>query len=356
MAKARWFALGGIALAAAVALSVWGRREIEADEPAAVAGKPGALDPGVVCLRIQLGLKDQENTAWDGSLRVSPGRVLRLEPWRKGPQDKIEDAAWKLGTRPAPRFMGREQRGKTFPPNENGLIVTLADVADDSTVSVSTKQGDFEFKLAETPFGKRLMRLEGAADVVRIPASCPLVEAATEDDYPSAAVAPDGAVWVAYTAFTHGKDFARPARFGDQEPQDLSIFDQPTGGDRVWAVRIAGGKWSAPVPVTPGGEDLYKTAVAIDGQGRPWVFYSGQREGNFDLFASVHSDGKWSAPQRLTRDPGPDINPVAATDKQGRVWVAWQGFRGGNANILALRSQGDGFGEEIVVSDEPGKQ
>lgn len=317
------------------------------------AGEP-SLKTDRVCLRIQLGLKDAQETVWDGSLEVDGGTLAKLDFWRKGLPDRIEGNTWKLSSRPAPRF--NPARNKQLPMNETGLIVTLDGAQETALVKVATKQGDFQFQLAEVPYGKRLLRLEGAADVVRIPASYQLTAAATEEDYPSAALAADGTVWVAYVAFTHGQDFAKRLVFPpDQEP-DISKLDQPTGGDRVFALSIKDGRWSEPLPVTKGGEDLYKTAIAVDGRSRPWVFWSGNVDGNFDLYAACLQNGKWTAPLRLTKDPGPDLNPAAAADAQGHVWVTWQGFRGNNSNILAARQQGETFSEEIAVSSDPGNE
>ena len=90
-----------------------------------------------------------------------------------------------------------------------------------------------------------------------------------------------------------------------------------------------------------------RTAVAVDGQGRAWIFYSAQRSGNFDLYArSARADGSMSSEIRLTSDPGTDIFPVAATDATGRVWVAWQGFRNNNLEILTAAQNGDTFTPE----------
>jgi hypothetical protein len=314
------------------------------------------MQPGLVCLRIQLGLKDQQNTPWDGSLSVSPGRVANLELWRKGREDKVEGNSWQCGSRPAPRFVGSAQKGKPLPHSENGIIVTLEGTNEQSQVSVQTKQGDFSFKLSEVPLGTRLVQLDGNADVSRIPLGYQLTADATEEDYPAAAVAADGTIYVAYVAFTHGKDFGKRMQFGEEEPRDLSKFGEPTGGDRVFVLRCGGGQWSAPMPVTKGGEDIYKTAIAVDGRGRPWVFWSKQQEGNFDLWASALREGAWSAPLRLTRDPGPDINPAAAADSQGRVWVTWQGFRGSHSNILAMKQQGEAFSAEMAVAAAPANQ
>ena len=52
------------------------------------------------------------------------------------------------------------------------------------------------------------------------------------------------------------------------------MFTEPTGGDRIWLTTLKNSKWSGPVALTDGGEDLYRTATAVDGQGRAWVFFS----------------------------------------------------------------------------------
>jgi len=349
-----WRFLTG-SLAVVAVLTAWSL--IPSDLPAAESAPAdgGSLKPGRVCLRVQLGLKDQENTRWDGEVRVAPGSVARLEVWRKGAQDSVEGSSWKLSTRPAPRFQGAQAK-QPQAPAENGLLVSLDDVREDSEIQIATKQGDFSFKLSEVPYGKRLVRLEGAADVVRIPVSYQLTADATEEDYPAAAAAPDGTVYVAYVAFTHGKDFARRLTLGDAEPMDLSNLSQPTGGDRVLVMRLRDGTCSPPIPVTQGGEDIYKTAIAVDGRGTPWVFWSVQREGNLDLWASSGAGDGWSQPVRLTDDPGPDLNPAAARDAKGRVWLVWQGFRGQQCNILARRQEGDRFGPEMVVAGEAANQ
>ncbi len=338
-----------VAIIAAWLLAQSGTGAAGAAAPGAGGGK---MTPGRVCLRIQLGLKDQENTRWDGSIRVSAGSVANIEIWRKGPQDAVDGNSWKLTTRPAPRFLGGAGK-KQQPPAENGVLVTLDGAGEDAEVQVTTKQGEFSFKLSQVPFGTRLMRLQGAADVARIPVSYQLTAGATEEDYPSAAAGPDGTVYVAYVAFTHGKDFALRKPYGEGEP-DISNLDQPTGGDRVFVIVLRQGQWSEPVPLTKGGEDIYKTAVAVDGNGRPRVFWSAQQGRNFDLYASSLRDGAWSTPLRLTRDPGPDISPAAACDAKGRVWIVWQGFRGERSSILAASQKGDQFSPEMIVSAGPG--
>ena len=82
-------------------------------------------------------------------------------------------------------------------------------------------------------------------------------------------------------------------------------------------------------------QDVFRTAVAVDGKKRVWVFYSANRNANYDLYARSWSGGRASKEVRITSDAGTDLYPVAASDSSGKVWVAWQGFRNSNLEILA---------------------
>ena len=111
------------------------------------------------------------------------------------------------------------------------------------------------------------------------------------------------------------------------------------------------GKWGESVAVTPAGRDCYKTAVAVDGDGRTWVFWSENQSGNFDIFArAVGASGAMEQVQ-ISKEPGSDIDPVAATDASGRVWVAWQGWRNGVAGIYTAHQEGKGFTKPAKVSN-----
>ena len=168
MRRLRWFA-GSCVVVLLVLAATLVMRDTEAVEAAGQGQLGAVMKPGRVCLRIQLGLKDEENTPWDGSISLSAGSVVGLEIWRKGERDEVEGNTWKLSSRPAPRFM--PQKDKPQPPSENGIVVTLDGVDETSTISVTTEQGDFSWTLADVPFGARLFRLKGRADVIRVPAS-----------------------------------------------------------------------------------------------------------------------------------------------------------------------------------------
>ena len=149
--------------------------------------------------------------------------------------------------------------------------------------------------------------------------------------------------------FTHSAvhDLLRAAF--NQPPANFDLWQTPPGGDRIWARRYSGGNWSAPIAVTAGGEDLYRPAVAVDGQGVAWVFWSAQNGGDFDLWARPIVSGTPGGVIRITSEAGSDIDPVAATDSSGRVWIAWQAWRNGRASIFAARQSGFGFTPPVPV-------
>ncbi len=300
-------------------------------------------------------------TVWDGSVEVSQGEVRSVRVGRPAPRSKVAGSTWEASTA-MPNFRtGRSVRQKGALPKrflqsvENVIYLTLAGVQPDTTVRITTKQGAFEFTPGEVHLGQRRRVLQGNAYVTRLPLTRRIVSGPTQDDFPAVATEPDGSVTVAYMQFTHGAGGPRVAS-SDKPFEDMSFLSKPTGGDRVMIVRCARGVWTAPEPVTEGGEDLFGVAVAVDADGRSWVFWSRNTDGNWDLFARSLRGGKWSAPLRLTTAPGADVYPVAATDAAGRVWVAWMGFRGAAADILARRQDGAGFGGVMTVSDAPRNQ
>jgi hypothetical protein len=332
-------------------------------EDASARISTATVPAGVVTLRVDFRSKREQSapvpTVWDGQLRVSPGRVRSLRLWKEDPRDSIQlqDARWKIAThRRIPWNSVQRRRGYDKMPLEDAaLVVELADVEPDSELEFKTRQGNFDLALKDVPFGAMKGFLGGLARVSRMATATTILSAPTEDDFPAAALGADGKLYVAYVAFTHGKDFRRRQPLAEA-PEDLEYLAQPTGGDQVLLLRLDGDAWSAPLPVTPGGQDVYRTALAVDGSGGVWVFWSAGRDGNWDLYARRLKGGEWSREQRLTRDPGPDIFPAAAADSAGRVWVVWQAFRGGNSDVLALRQDGERFSGPEVISDDPANE
>ena len=113
-----------------------------------------------VGVRIRFGLTDDSNTNWSGKAAVSPGRVASVAGWRFQESDAVEGPdSWKAATRPLTvrRSNAQKQKGAgkkkagggQGPMADNGVILRLVDVTEDSEVTLTTPKGVVRFKLAD---------------------------------------------------------------------------------------------------------------------------------------------------------------------------------------------------------------
>jgi hypothetical protein len=330
-----------------------------ASQPASEGVSTAVIPKGLVTLSVRFGSKlgtdgKKAPTTWNGQLNISAGRLHGLRLWQEDPLDTVEGTQWKLATRhmmpfgEAERKLGRE----AMPVADAALVIELVDNTPDTKLSFQTAQGNFDFRLQDIGRVEAVRFLDSLVQVKRLPNVATLLSAPSEDDYPSAALGRDGKLYVAYVAFTHGKDFAaRPAL--PEEPKSLDYLAEPTGGDQVLLLRLDGPQWTGPLPVTPPGQDAFRTALAVDGSGKVWVFWTAKEKGTWNLYARCLEGQQWAKTIQLTSAQGPDIFPAATTDSAGRVWVAWQAFRGSKSKILAARQEGQAFGEPMVVAEGP---
>jgi len=305
-----------------------------------------------ISIRVLVGTSDTVSTNWDGSVQADGAAVVSLEPWRFEGADAIAGSGWKMATHQIRLFGAAANRMVVA----NGVIVHLSARSEDATVRMSTSQGNFEVRLSEIPYGTGVTRMEGRVFVDRVPAPKRITETPDEEDFPSAAADKDGGVWLAYSVFRHHPDHDR-LRAPLREPsKDFARLKAPTGGDQIFARRYQQGVWGSAIAVTPGGGDLYRTAIAIDGGGKPWVFWSQNMSGNFEIFGCAVQGGKAGGAVRISNAPGSDVGAVAATDSTGNVWVAWQGWRNGRAAIFAASQKGAGFTAAAQVSQSSGNE
>ena len=333
--------------------------------PAAAAAKEVGTD--AVALRIRFGQKDEEPTNWSGSIDVSAGVVGEIRGWRWQPGDFAKGSAWTVETRrqrpqDAPKRQQQKQEGKQWPVQENGVIINLTNTKPDAAVTIKTEPGNVSFKLSDLADGKKIASLNGNLQIERVPLVQGLAESQADEDYPVVATAKDGTIWVAYLAFTRGKDFQggrervsvpgvgseNPIVNGTnvrkiERPEDFEYLRQKTGGEQLYLRSYKDGKWSDPIAVTDGKTELYRPSIAIDGSGKVWVFYPAQlnadqnsENGNWELLARSYDPaaGKFGDVQNLSNAPGTDFFNVATTDSNGRVWLAWVGARGNSFNVF----------------------
>jgi hypothetical protein len=344
----RYVSLILLAVAVAVAAAIAGRRLVAPQ--IAVSATPA---PATQSYLIILGINDKVATSWNGTISATGGTILSLEGWRFSATDSVTDTTgWKMNTRMAPA--GPSETGTAL-IQENGVLVNIAASPTPVTFNITTLHGNFSFKSTDVSLGVNASFLAGKALVTQTGSPVQLTTSIEDEDFPSMAQSGDD-VYLAYTLFTHGDRSLDVGLSTTKTITDFSFLSRPTGGDQVMLMHYSKAlrTWSGPFPITNGGEDAMRTAVAVDGQGRAWIFYSTQRNGNFDIYArSARADGTLTPEIRLTSDPGTDIFPVAAADASGRVWVAWQGYRNNNLEILAAAQTGNTFTPETLVSTSP---
>jgi hypothetical protein len=305
--------------------------------------------PETATFRVLLGLGDREPANWDGSVKVSGGQVVSIQGWRFAQSDSSDyKSTWKASTRHlAPQNAAQRKAGRQGPILENGVLIAAALSNPRAKFQIQTAHGSFSFSADEIPLGESKTFLDGKVAVDRTPSAIQLTTSADEQDYPAIAQSGDD-VYVAYVEFTHRDPSRESFTQMREEPKSFDYLARPAGGDQVMLLHYSKSRnlWDPPRAISPKGQDVMRTAVAVDGSKRVWVVWAANQNGNFDIYAA--SNG--SKPVRVSSDPGTDVNPVAATDAQGRVWIAWQGFRKENLEVLAAVQNGDRFGPETTVS------
>jgi hypothetical protein len=323
------FALAGTTVAA-----------VEAETPGV------AMDFDAIAVRILLGVGDREPRRWDGRVRLSAGEIRRIEGWRFRPADALlPPDRWTASsiqlTRP---LQGQPRMSPT------GVIVTLAAPAG-AALEVETTHGQFRVPLDDAKPGVRLEYLDGQVQVDRVVPAIQITSGDTENDFPAAATAPDGTVWVAYVAHTH----RGPADFQpyDKTPNDFESLISEGGGDQIMLMRFDGQSWSAPFPLTGTGEtnfllpgqDVWRPAIATGARGQVSVVWP-QNLRKWELFGARFDPGYFDQPrngafmfrQYTMLQPGNQIAAALATDPTGRVWAVWQGWHDGQADIQFVRA------------------
>ncbi len=280
-----------------------------------------ALDPSVTSVRILLGVGDEAPRPWNGRVKVDRGEVVGVEGWRfrKGDlatgRDSWEASSHTIRTAAAKKAAGAAAQKKATGPTSTGPIVTPNGVVvslrapDDATLEVETERGNFSVRLADLARGDVRPYLDGRASAQRVATAVPLVAGPEQEDFPAAVGDGKDGAWVAYVVHTpRGPDYTAAL---DDRPRDFAEFAPSGGGDQVKLLHVVNGSASTPVDVPGSGRDVWRPAVAVDGQGRAVVVWSENRGGNFDLYARRYdgAGGTWTDEARLTTDPGTDADP-----------------------------------------------
>ncbi|MCP5109512.1 MAG: hypothetical protein GY953_01615, partial [bacterium] len=156
-------------LAFAALLAVAGVSVCHAQDPPAASGE------NLVSVRLLFGLKRLTPTRWDGEIRVSTGRVLKITGVHFEGRDAVQGAnRWLLTTRVTRYGDSTTPRGydpvhtRPYAMIPNGVVATL-DAPPDATVNVETEAGRFSFRLEQLRLGRPVQFLDGEASAERLP-------------------------------------------------------------------------------------------------------------------------------------------------------------------------------------------
>ncbi|HEY2931878.1 MAG TPA: hypothetical protein VGK99_09030 [Acidobacteriota bacterium] len=280
---------------------------------------------------VRFGLRDNGESTWDGKVESTDRRIVSLRGWQFEEADTIDMASlsWRCKTRLA---VFNSPGMFNAPPPLNlvpkGVIIAVESNAR-APIRISTARGYFEFTPSDIQPGSSRTLLDGQVSVEAIEGGEKLGDDSSQDDYPAAAFDNRQRFWISWIAYRQSKDIVR-ARFQNVD-----------------------GSWSQTFDVSEWG-DHYQTSLAADAKGGVWIFWSGQKDGNWDIFAR-HWDGtRWSGIDRLTESPEPDLFPKAVSGRDGAVFLTWQGFRRGQSDILLRSLRDNAWSAEMRVSDSAG--
>lgn len=110
-----------------------------------------------------------------------------------------------------------------------------------------------------------------------------------------------------------------------------------SGRRTLWQQELGWPVLNQPQPMDIGSaEGIYhdEEPAAVTVEGRTWLFWSTNRDGNWEIYARL-SDISGSRIERLTDHPADDLHPTATVDANGTVWLFWQSNRRGPTDIWA---------------------
>ncbi|MEZ5400563.1 MAG: hypothetical protein R2729_12900 [Bryobacteraceae bacterium] len=285
---------------------------------------------------VKLGGSDTAETKWDGTVEVINGELAKLS----GYEMRIDDIV-----HPPNRFVVSTRKAFPFPkrPHDADLYIDMPDTylsprlhvwvkgGPAAEVQLRTAQGNFRFGMRDhyRSFENGKVIVERMADPALVGRDGRTRGRMTDNDWPSIAVSRDGSRWVAYQGF-------RP-------DEDVVYAEQLSGGRKTLHT----------VTERPG--DVYRTAVAEDGEGKVWVVWSERRDDNWDLYGRAYDGNAWTSVRRLTTEAQPDIHHNLIAGPDGRLHLVWQGWRDNRAGIFHKSySAAGGWTDAARVSDPAG--
>ena len=136
----------------------------------------------------------------------------------------------------------------------------------------------------------------------------------------------------------------------------FAVYTSVRNGNSDILMRLWDGKAFTEVPVAATTFDEYDAAVAVDAAGRPWVCWTGNSTGRYNIFLTNLSDLKNGKPPiQISAADDDAMHGRLACDGHGAVWVTyyrWQKMGGTSRDKeVYLRRWADGnLSKEIQVS------
>lgn len=277
---------------------------------------------------------------WDGQVRVTDGKLVSMQA---------------VSFEPDRHDLLRPPAFQSFTMNQgtDGLEL-LVDAQDGTLVRLESRQGDFQWSVAELRRSGRLTfpaKEKGRLEV-RLVESLgepprKLSTDASQDSDPAVCRLADGRQLILWRAF-----LGLPARAAEPPAAQAG----GAGGDQIGGVLLdAQGNPGPFFNVLDAPGDVEGISVTPLKDGSCLLVWAEQREGNWDLFSrqlTVSADRVQGGPAvRLTKDPGVDKTPSLAAMSDGSVVFVWQGWRAGCARIFLQRGDGRQWQEPECLSE-----
>lgn len=146
-------------------------------------------------------------------------------------------------------------------------------------------------------------------------------------EYDADVVSVGGGLWYAWLEFTRGE------------------------GDRIWVGSRNNGDWTLRTLVTEAHGTFARPTLTVAGDGRMWLSYETEQDGQWDVMAWLLEQGQPSGePIVISRTSGADIRHRTAADASGGIWFVWQSDQEGQFDVQACRLDGNSAGEVETVS------
>ena len=302
---------------------------------AAYASEPGGTpETSLWQVLVLMGVSDTAPTVWNGSVKITSGDLYEIEGYRFELPDRVlPQGGWQMQTKLEKILASSPIEGSGVAETRilpKGLLLRGAG-ADVTGVITETNHGACSFSPMRMAFGGVQKCAQGAIEVHRIPPATDL--SGTElrqHDFPALAAGNNNAVWATWLSSHDARDELNFRRYRD-------------------------GKWTRLIPVGHTAGDLWRPQVATDERDAPWLIWSQQTSGSWEIWAMPWDDRTpaWGAPQRLTTDSFPDIEPHVARAPDGVIYVVWQALAGKTSQIRMKYLKQGRWSETLRVTSSP---